>query len=115
MLTCMKCYGNWQSYLCSIVPSRANLTSIVVLYCGNKKARQLNLRMFQTEIFILQLHYNGNRDNANGATQKSWHMYCLWQANARPVGLCALHPVGQSSNPLGGGFIGRRKRSLFAH
>ena len=49
---------------------RANLTSIVVLYCGNKKARQLNLRMFQTEIFILQLHYNGNRDNANGATQK---------------------------------------------
>jgi hypothetical protein len=26
--------------------------------------------MFQSEIFILQLHYNGNRDNANGATQK---------------------------------------------
>jgi hypothetical protein len=28
------------------------------------------------------------------------------------IWLCALHPAGQSSNLFGGGFIGRRRRSL---
>jgi hypothetical protein len=31
------------------------------------------------------------------------------------VWLCALHPVGQSSNPLESGFVGRRRRNLLAH
>ena len=30
------------------------------------------------------------------------------------VWLCTLHPAGQSSNPLGGGFVGWRRRNLFA-
>ena len=30
------------------------------------------------------------------------------------VWLCALHSAGQSSNPLGDGFVGRRRRSLSA-